>query len=241
MVENLDEYLMGIALGVRFRANFSIEDRLGQIADEILYSDNSFFNPSVFPMVNREAGKKVFFNKNTDDNFQIDNSNIILEINFGKDYTFDKKDIGNIVNHYYSDIIKGVMDQYSIKEVARIGFIKRYIFPIKILADNFVKKTVGQKLGSIEDINLTFSRKLVVEKALTKKDVNDYDNIIFNILKIADKDEIFMSVDFQTYYDPYLPSSSQIEFRKFIEKANKYNNSTFLPWLETNYIGEGNE
>ena len=36
MLDTLDNYLVGIALGIRFRANFSIEDQLGKITDTIL-------------------------------------------------------------------------------------------------------------------------------------------------------------------------------------------------------------
>ena len=36
MIEKTNDYLIGIALGIRFRANFSIEDQLGKIVDTIL-------------------------------------------------------------------------------------------------------------------------------------------------------------------------------------------------------------
>ena len=45
MINNLSEYLIGFAAGIRFRANFSIEDQLGKILDTILYAQKSYFNP----------------------------------------------------------------------------------------------------------------------------------------------------------------------------------------------------
>ena len=90
MIEKLEDYLIGIAIGIRFRANFSIEDQLGKIVDTILYSKKSYFNPEVFPRVRNSIGKKVLFNEITQDKLHIDNSNIILEVNFEEKYTFQK-------------------------------------------------------------------------------------------------------------------------------------------------------
>ncbi len=45
MITRLDDYLVGVAVGIRFRANFSIEDQLGRIADEILYRGGASFGP----------------------------------------------------------------------------------------------------------------------------------------------------------------------------------------------------
>jgi hypothetical protein len=35
MIEKIDQYLIGLAIGIRFRANFSIEDQFGKIVDTI--------------------------------------------------------------------------------------------------------------------------------------------------------------------------------------------------------------
>ncbi len=50
MIDSLDDFIVGFAIGIRYRANFSIEDQLGKIADKILYSRKSFFNPIIFPL-----------------------------------------------------------------------------------------------------------------------------------------------------------------------------------------------
>ena len=196
MIQNLDKYLSGIALGVRFRANFSIEDQLGQIIDKILYSKDSFFNPSVFPYASSDIGRRILSNEETNDRLRIDNSNIILEIQLGEAFKID--DLPDILKHFENDIIKGIMKLFAIKEIVRVGYVRRYTFPMKDLAISFVNKTIGRTLEGVNDINLRFSKKMPVIEALTKKDINDYNNAIFNIIKKADLDEIFMSIDFQT-------------------------------------------
>ncbi|MGA3084709.1 MAG: hypothetical protein ABSE95_07920 [Thermodesulfobacteriota bacterium] len=62
---NISDYFIGLAIGIRFRANFSIEDQLGSIIDEILYSNKSYFNPKVFPKVRSLINGKILFNEST--------------------------------------------------------------------------------------------------------------------------------------------------------------------------------
>ncbi len=237
MIENLDDYLIGIATGVRFRANFSVEDQLGRILDAILYSQNSFFNPSVFPnVVNTAVAQRAMVNKETDDKLIIDNSNFILETQFGFQNGFKKEDAPNILQKFEEQIIKGIMSKYKIQQIIRVGLIKRYLFPIKDLAKTFVDKTVGETLEGVNDINLRFSKKVSVPEALVKQNVNDWSNAIFNVIKKSDADEIFMSVDYQLYYSPSLEKASQINFIPFTQAAENFNQKRYLPWINTNYM-----
>lgn len=242
MVNDLFDYLRGIALGIRFRANFSIEDQMGKIVDTILYPDDSFFTPDVFPkLITPGIGNRILHNENTQDRIRIDNSNIVLEINFGENQKFQVVDLDNILEKFEDQIIKRVMKDFSIKEILRIGYIRRYIFTDKKLADNFVSKTIGYTLEGINDINLNFSRKIPILASIANKDVNDYDNAIFNVIKRADKEEIFISLDYQSYFDPFLPQYSNIKFQPFIKTATDFNNKKFLEWLNSNYVEEKNE
>lgn len=241
MIENLRDYLIGFATGIRFRANFSIEDQFGKIADTILYANKSFFNSQIFPKATTSAEKKVLFNEQTDDRLLIDNSNIILDINFGDEYNFSKEELDTILNNFNTQIIEGVMREFSIKEIARIGYIRRYLFPIKELANSFVNQTVGSTLGGVNDINLKFSKRLPCLNAIAKKEVNDYDNVIFTIIKKANLEEIFMAIDYQSFFDPFLPGSGHIKFSPFISKAVEFNSNDFQKWLNENYMEKADE
>jgi len=239
MIHDVDEFLIGIAFGVRYRANFAIEDQLGTIVDQILYSKNSYFNKHVFPLVERRVNEKVLIDPNTKDVLTINNSNIILEINFSE--KFNLSSIDDLIENFDRQIIDGVLKRFDITEIARVGFIKRYLFNIDKLAKNFIKKTIGQTLDGVNDIDLKFSRKFPVPESLTKKNIYDYDNAIFNIIKRADKDELYISVDYQKYFEPFLQSSVGINFQDFAKKANEFNSKNYLNWLNTNYSLKKNE
>ena len=236
MIKDLQNNLIGIAIGIRFRANFSIEDQLGRIVDQILYSKNSYFNTDVFPLVNGQVGKRVLINNSTGDTMRIDNSNIILEIQFGNKFKVEDKD--KIAQNFYDQIINGVMKDFKIREIVRVGFIKRYLFPIKELAKTFVDKTIGNTLTGVNDINLQFSKRLPAREALIKQKVNDYNNAIFNVIKKSNLDEIFMSLDYQSYFDPFLPSVNELKFKPFLEDVEAFTNNNYIPWLKSNYLEE---
>jgi len=236
MIENLESYLIGIAIGIRFRANFVIEDQLGKIADIILYSKDAFFNPHVFPKATTSAGAKELFNEQTQDYLHIDNSNVILEVNFSNDGVFNKGDLNDILENFDNQITKGVLREYSITQIRRIGFVRRHIFEIESLTKSFITKTIGNTPGGVNDINLRFSKRLPIAIALVKKDVLDYDNAIFNIIKKANLNEIFMSIDYQSFFDPFLPSSTMIDFPSFLQRANGFNSNQLLTWLNSYYM-----
>jgi len=231
MKKELSEYKSGFVIGIRYRSNFSISDNFGSIVDTILYSKGSSFNERIFPVLQHaRANEKILFNPETQNRLVVNTSNIVLEVN----------DISNLpeqptVDAFYNSIIKGIMGKYSITLINRLGYINRYIITEDVLAKNFVFKTIGSTLTDVNDINLQFSKKMVIQESLVKKDVNDYHNIIFNIIKRSDKNELFLSVDFQRIYDPFLEGSSLIDISKFLEVMRKYNKESVVEWLNNNY------
>lgn len=233
MIENLKDYLEGLAIGIRFRANFSLEDQLGKIVDKILYSKNSFFNPEVFPMVYATVREKTLSNDQTGDKLLITNSEILLEIAFQK--YFNREDLSTLYEKFKTEIINGIIKEYSIKEINRIGIIKRYIFNYKDYASRFINKTIGNTIEGINDINLKFSKKFPIEESLVKKDINDYYNAIFNVIKKADLDEIFMSIDYQKYFVPPINDYAELKYDEFVEKVEGFNNKNYLSWLNKYY------
>lgn len=236
MIRNLNDYLVSLVIGIRFRANFSISDKFGSILDEILYSRDAFFNQDFFPLVlHTKADEKVLFNRDKDNKLTINSSNFILELNSIEDIN-----LIDVLESFKNQIVLGVMKKHRIIQINRIGHINRYIFKVPDLAESFIEKTIGETLEGIKDINLRFSRKYTNPEALVKKDVYDYDNTIYNVIKRADKDDLFISIDFQRYFEPFLESTTLLDYDNFMKKTSNYNSSYFLSWLNDNY-GENHE
>ena len=141
MIENLNEYLKSIVIGIRFRVNFALEDKLGSMADSILYPKNSYFNPKLFPTVMTPPGGIMLINQQTNDHISINNSNIILELNFNGQKTFN--DVPEIRDRYHQDILKGIIGKYKIMQINRIGYVNQYL----ITTDNFPNQIFIHKFG----------------------------------------------------------------------------------------------
>ena len=183
------------------------------------------------------GSEKILYNNETGDKLTINNSNIILDIVFGD--IFKKEDYGELLERFNSEIIDGIMRTYKITEINRLGLIHRYVFPEKELAKNFIDKTIGKTLEGVNDINLTFSKKFPVSEALVKKEIFDYTNVIFNVIKKANEDNLILSVDYQKYFDPYLSSSSELKFDNYIKSMTDFNSKSYLNWLNQNYVLDG--
>lgn len=237
--KDLDKYLIGLIIGIKYRPNFAIEDQLGKITDSILYDKNSFFSPEIFPHVQNNVGKKTLLNYDTGDNLQIDNTNIILTINFhdNEPTGFKIADYGKIISNFQKQIMKKAMCKFGLNEISRVGIVRKYSFPLEKLPKTFAHKTIGSTLGGVNDINLNFSKKEPMPKSAIQKNVSDYCNVIFNIIK-PKTNELFISIDYQWFYIPFLEKVNDIKFEPFEKSANDFNKKKFLPWLNKNYIQE---
>lgn len=229
MTLNLNEHLEGIAFGIKFRANFSIEDNLGNIVDKILYSKDAYFNAEMFPMVHGGGNEKILSNDKKGYTLTINPSNIILDLQLNNKK--DSLDIEEISRRFNADIVDGIMKDYKIVQIQRVGYIKKYLFKIEDFAEKVINSLLYSRFTDVKDINLSFSKKYPEEKALAVKDINDFYNVLYRIIKKIELNEIFISVDFQKIFEPKLENASQIKFPRFIEKVNSFNSHEISKWL----------
>ncbi|MEQ8519490.1 MAG: hypothetical protein RLN79_02365 [Cytophagales bacterium] len=231
-IEKLEDHLISLVIGIRFRANFSIEDNIGAMVDNILYSKKAFFNPGLFSQVNHESTHSKILHDKRRNYLKISNTDIILEINLS-DYEFSTQEY---IRAFRDEIINGMLKKYGITQIHRIGFIKRYLFKDETIANNFIDRTIGLTVDGVNDINLTFSRKFPVDESISDKEIFDYNNVIYNIIKKADEDELFASIDYQRYYEPNLESVSEMRYDRFVELAENFSDKNFKKWLNDFYV-----
>lgn len=233
MTSGIMQNLVGIAIGIRFRPNFSVEDRVGSIVDSILYSENSFFNPKLFSKVEIIPKGRSLINDETGDVLTITNSDVILQLTISDSIKIT--DIQEINHHFEESIIQDVLRKNNIVQINRVGYIHNYLFKNKKFAHSVVNKLTGIFLPDVNDFKIRFSKKMPLPESLSQQKVNNYSNAIYNIVKKPDTDEIFFSLDFQRYFDPLLSHIKDLPFSKFIESVNSYNLSVFAKWLNDNF------
>lgn len=229
---DLNRSLKSIVIGIQFRKNFSIEDNLGKITDEILYSKKSYFNSKFFTnYLQGSINEKVLINSENNNNLIINASNIVFEY-FIKN---DNSELIEIFSKFHEQIIKNIMVKYKITEINRIGFVKRYLFENEEISKNFIDKTIGKTLSGIDNINLRFSKKITTVNAIVDKEVSDYDNVIYSIIKKNTDSNLNIILDYQRYFVPLLEDAEQIKFDSIEKIVEKYSNEVFLNWINENY------
>lgn len=236
MINNLNENLSGMAIGIRFRPNFLIEDKFGELIDNILYPKNSFFNPTAFPEVETTHGTKTLFNQKTEDKITIAAENIILEINFTEESEYKKDQIDVIINNFNTQILRGVLEKFKIESIIRIGIVRKLKVADEELREKFIEKVVGKKANGIKEASLRFSKALAIGKSILNKDINDYDNVIYIAALKKDANELLLNLDYQRYFIPFLSTIGQIDYKDFIAKAEKYGSEKFVSWINNSFI-----
>lgn len=244
MIESVRTYLVGIAIGIRFGPNFSIRDDFGNMADKILYKKDSFFNEKMFPVVGVNPAEISLNDDKSGDSLVINSRDIVLTCNIENQDLVQGTNIKpkikldmlpELNKRFEQDIIEGVLKEYKFNRIRRIGYINKYVFNVEELSKRLTSKIFGETIGDVTDVNLRFSKKYPVPEAMVKKNVNDYHNVIFNITKKADKDEVVASLDYQAYYEPVLESMKDVNFDEFLGLMEKYNSGTFLKWLNEHF------
>lgn len=227
----LDNKLFYIAIGLRFRPNFIVEDKLGEIIDRVLYSQQNLFDKYAFNMQNGDGIRKLI-NANGTVALIINSQNIILEI---KDT--DKYNYTDVEKFFEEKILNEIIQRYKILNIDRIGYVKRYKFVGKQILDVFDKKF---NIENSSDFNIHFSKKYPTSQSEIKRDINDYFNYIYDLAKFPNTEELVVSLDSQKYFNPYIDYDdfcAEKEYRIFIEKVTDYNKNKFIKWLN-NYCGE---
>lgn len=228
---NIQNTLFGIAIGIKFRPNFAIEDKIGEIADELLYRRDSLFNYLVFPITTNAVGAKSLNNPDIGDNLIINNSNIILEINFSKE--IKKEKANDLIEEFLKVVTEKIYKIVNIHDVYLVGIVKKYLINDSTKV-NAISKYVNQiGLDNINDYNMSFTKKIILSDSKLIKDHNDYENAIHTIIKIAGKEEFILQVDYQHFYDPKLESIVDIKYKDFLGRVYHYNDDIICNWLNS--------
>jgi len=193
--------LTGFALGIRTVRSFKVEDKLGSIVDEILYSKNSKFNEKLFPEVRENYNTKLLFDPIKLNRFKITPQDFIFEYNIEKDF---EKDLELYLNSFKSIILDKLFSEFNIKNIQRFGFVVKTELDKNDKFLNEISDKIKEHKGTDDSISLRFNvvtkRPLKLEKIITE----DYDNEIITYDRPDAKSKLSFSVDYQKYFKPVL-------------------------------------
>lgn len=194
---------IGFAFGIRIVKSFSIEDKLGAIIDEILYSDKSEFNDKMFTDLQENHNTKVLFNRNGDGSrFTITPRDFIFDYNVQNSFDLEYK---KYLDSYVEIITKRVFSNFKIKNIARFGFIIKATLDKENQLLQDISEVIKKHNKGIND-GLSLRFNIVTKKPQKMKNGSiseDYDNEIVTYNK-QNINNHFFSVDYQKYFKPEL-------------------------------------
>ena len=96
-----------------------------------------------------------------------------------------------------------------------------------------MKHYLHNDFDSANSLKLRFTRRLPVDEALAKKNVNDYRQAIYTVAQ-SEEAKVNINIDFQYYFDPALtdPKWAKDDFVKFSERGIVYLEGEFEEWLK---------
>ena len=194
--------LTGFIFGIRTVKSFSVEDKLGAIIDEILYSNDSEINERLFTNVNEGHNARILWNPSKPQNrLTITPRDFIFDYEI--EHSFDKE-FRKYLESYMSIIVKRVFTTFKIKNISRFGFVlKTSLDKNDLLLEEVTKVIKGHK-GMNDSFSLRFN--VIEVKPIKVKNIitEDYDNEIVTYDKANKISPMIMTIDYQKYFKPEL-------------------------------------
>lgn len=210
----------GFVFAIRIAKSFYVEDMLGAIIDEILYSDDSKFDASMFPEVHEQQGIKLLFNRRTQNKFTINHSDFIFEYNVETDFD---KEFQLYLQAFVEIIVNRVFKKFKLRNINRFGFVIKSELQKN---DNLLAQVseIIKTSNNGSDTNSLSLRFNVIHKKpskLGKIITEDFDNRIITYDRAKSDSALFFSVDYQKYFKPDLQTieDSEISFEDFCNKS----------------------
>lgn len=227
-MDNLQQKIIGITFGIRFNRSFRIPEISGEIIDNILYSSKTPFGTKFFPRIQEMRREKILVNDETTEYLRINTDDLILGLevknNFEDRFDFLSDDVLN----YFKDIL---FKNYDLKNIRRVGVVFAHKIDRDKSIDEAVKVLTKNKIDSVDNVSISFSKKSPATEALYRKDVNDYKNTIYNLTEL--EGAVLAELDYQYYYSPPIEDLRECFVDKILSDAKVFLQKNYYDWLKS--------
>ena len=223
-----------LTFGVRFNRSFRIPDISGYIIDDIIADPKSPFKEKFFSEVYQDPSgrQKMLASKGVED----ENPNRYLKINSDDlilSFKFSHDDFEIKFNWLKNDVLvylQKIFREYKINNIQRIGVIFSHQLKNLEKLDKAVSDFSDQHIKNATDLNLSFSKKIIVPEAQVLVDVNDFQNTIYTFN--SNQDGHLVQLDFQHYYNPVIADFRECKAEKVLDSAKLFLENNFYPWIK---------
>jgi len=219
--------VIGFAFGIRTVKSFSVEDKLGAIIDDVLYSEKSEFNEKLFTEVRENHNTKLLFDPKGLNKFTITPRDYIFEYNIKSNFDIEFE---KYLNSYVNILTKQIFKKFGVKNISRFGFLIKSVLNEKDELLSKVTETIKTHKGIDDSLSLRFNVITKKPLKLSKFITEDYDNEIVTYDKLNKDSPLNLTVDFQKYFKPELNiiEDAPLDFGTFCRNTLKVFNETYL-------------
>ena len=215
-----------VAYGIRFSNQFALEDALGAVIDEIVSS--GAFDSKRFENTTLSPGQRQLLSASNDETVTLTRSDAIFASQ--KDWTID--DVSRMADEFIN-VVWAALCNHAPKppSVMRYGCLIGFVVPTQW---NPIKSILNVEPTENSELDMRYSRRLVVEEALALQDVSDY-RVATTMLQNRGS-ETSARIDFQHYFVPSLASDKARRdhpYTRFVDKALAYCRTAGWEFLQT--------
>ena len=224
---DLKQKIVGITFGIRFNKSFRVPEISGEMIDDILYGNKTPFGTEFFPKVQETAREKTLFNNKTNEYLRINTDDIILGIEVKDNFEEKFNWLKNEVLTYFKETL---FKDYGVKNIRRVGIVFSHKVEKDSNLDSAIKVLTKNKIDSVENVSISFPKKLAATESLFRKDVNDYKNTIYNINEM--ESAVLAELDYQYYYNPPIEDLRECFIDKVLADAKTFLEGSYYNWLK---------
>jgi len=216
-----------VSFGVRYEPQFRLMDEVGAVTDAVLRTKGTPFGPDVFTNALSNATERALVNEEGA-LLRLTHTDAILQMPLSTRNMDRIRDLGEDFDRY---VLRPLSEIARISGIARYGVLLNFD-KVRHLKDRPTVHYLGKEFPDANSLAMRFTRRLPVDEALFRKDVDDYRNAIYT-LNEDNEGSVGMSIDYQEYFRPALDAKVWADkpFDKFINRGIAYFENDFQRWF----------
>ncbi len=204
--------------GIAFNHSFSLLDRWGEIADELLYKSKCFEKDFFNRISSQYTTERSVYNEETGDFIRLSSNEIIFKYYFKKDESL-KDGYASFCKKINNHLIPRILVEYNLI-IRRMGVVFAQEFTKSDL-NAFSKLFFREEKEGITDFR--FAQKELTSEGKLWYDVNDYLNKVYTCGRIGDNKPFDgVTYDYQLYFNPPRQDIREISKRYFEEGMSSF-------------------
>lgn len=218
--------IVGISFGIRYSRSFRIPDISGDIIDEILYGEDTPFGSNLYQKVSEPPNReKILSNTETEEYLRINTDDVILGIKVREDFDRKYRWLVTEVIPY----LEKIFTAYKVRNILRVGVIFHHRLPKNEKLKDMVQEITAKSVGTTENIDVRFTKKLSTFQGILKKGVSDYRNTIYILSE--SRNYLLANIDYQHYFEPMVEDLRECKVKNIVEEAKEFMIKNYHPWI----------